>query len=87
MEEWIEGITRFKVDCHVGMAKLCPGEGNFCVKIRRVECRALKDENIEKCLKVAVLGGGVILGTKTKRFQKDTYWKEMPMLGNVTSAV
>lgn len=47
----------------------------------------MKDEKIEKPLTVAVMGAGVILGTKTKRLQRDRYWKEMPMLGNDTPAV
>ena len=37
-------------------------------------------------MKICMLGAGVILGTKIKRLQRDTYWKEMPMLGNVTPA-
>ncbi len=46
----------------------------------------LKDEKIEKPLNIAAMGGGVILGTKIKRLQRDTYWKKMPMLGNATPA-
>lgn len=30
-----------------------------------------------KTLRIAMLGSGAILGTKTKRLQRDTYWKEI----------
>ncbi len=33
----------------------------------------LKDEKIEKPLNIAVMGGGVIIGTKIKRLQRATY--------------
>ncbi len=37
------------------------------------ECVTLKDEKIEKPLTVAVIGAGVIIGTKIKRLQRATY--------------
>ena len=81
MEEWTKRNYPIQggVPCWNGEAM--PWGGVFFYgKIRGVECRALKDKNIEKCLKVAVLGGGVFLCTKnsiTYPPAVEAAWKEM----------